>query len=388
MTEISMTTLNFKNIERPFVEEREAPPKLNGSAHPDYDGSGPDDARAELISAARRLVYFEDFNKVVELDWLIKGVLAKGHNTNTFGPPGSGKSGLLGSAAVHIGAGSPEWHGFKIPKKCGSVYFAFERAPLVEKRIWAEAQRDGLGEVPVTVCPGIINLLDPKCVREIVGTILAAEDKFGLEVGLAIFDTVNKGIADGGGDENQAKDQNRAWGNLRRVHELMERYHPLHVAGIGHTGKDESRGSRGSNAGQGDNDVEFQISKDGDIKAVAINKANELPEGPLMRFRMEPFDTGLKDQDGDAIEVWIPGAQTVAAPTAGKAGPKLTKNQQTMYSILHDAGSGGLTAEQWNEKLRDVGIGTKRKADIYDNRASLLGKHLVREFNGIWRVSI
>jgi AAA domain len=157
--------------------------KANGDGR---HAANDDDPRTELIAAARRLVYFEDFNKVIGLDWLIKGVLAKGHNTHTFGPPGSGKSGLLGSAAVHLGAGSPEWHGFKIPKKCGSVYFAFERAPLVEKRIWAEAQRDGLGEVPVTVCPGIINLLDPKCVREIAGTILAAEDKFGLEVGLAI----------------------------------------------------------------------------------------------------------------------------------------------------------------------------------------------------------
>jgi hypothetical protein len=236
----------------------------------------------------------------------------------------------------------------------------------------------------VTVSPGIINLLDPKCVNEIVGTMLAAEDKFGMEASLGIFDTLNKGISADGGDENQAKDQNRVWGHLRQVHELMQRYHSVHLMGVGHTGKDESRGSRGSNAGQGDNDVELQISKDGDIKAVAINKANELPEGPLMRFKMEPFDTGLKDQDGDAIEVWIPGSETIDAPKAEKAGPKLTKNQQTMYSILRDAGQGGLTAEQWNEKLREVDIGVKRKADIYDNRASLLSKHLVREFNGRW----
>lgn len=358
-------------------------PKSNGDGR--HAG---DDPRAMLISAARKLVYFEDFNKVIQLDWLIKDVLAKGHNSHVFGPPGSGKSGLLGSAAVHLGAGSAKWHGFKIPKKYASVYFAFERGTLTQKRIWAEAERDGLGEPLVTVCPGIIDLLDPKCVTEIVGTLLAAEDRFGTEVGLGIFDTFNKGISAGGGDENQAKDQNRAWGHLRQVHEMMEQYHPVNLCGIGHTGKDETRGSRGSNAGQGDNDVEFQISKDGDIKAVAINKANELPEGPLMRFRMEPYDTGLKDQDGDKIEVWIPGSEMIAAPKIEKAGPKLTKNQQTMYSILRDAGQGGLTSEQWNEKLREVDIGVKRKADIYDNRASLLGKHMIREFNGRWTANL
>jgi AAA domain len=356
-------------------------PKANG------DGRyADDDLRAKLISSARPLVYFEDFNKVIELDWLIKGVLAKGHNSHVFGPPGSGKSGLVGSMAVHLGAGSSFWHGFKIPKKCASVYFPFERADLVQKRIWAEAQRDGLGAVPVTVSPGIINLLDPKCVNEIVGTMLAAEDRFGMEASLGIFDTLNKGISADGGDENQAKDQNRAWGHLRQVHELMQRYHAVHLMGVGHTGKDESRGSRGSNAGQGDNDVEFQISKDGDIKAVAINKANELPEGPLMRFKMEPFDTGLKDQDGDAIEVWIPGSETIAAAKVETAGPKLTKNQKTLFQMLHAAGSRGLTLDDWNERAREADIGVKRRADLTDCRLALKAAGLVYEHSLGWSV--
>jgi hypothetical protein len=277
-----------------IMREGRARDELNGAKilhHPASQGTAPDDLRADFMGAARKLVYFESFSKVIELDWLVKGALAKGHSSHIFGPPGSGKSGLIGSVAVHLGAGLSQWHGFKIPEKRASVCFAFERADLVQKRLWAEAEREGLGDVPAAVCPGIINLMDPKCVREIIGTMLAAEDRFGIEVGLGIFDTFNKGISAGGGDENQAKDQNRVWGHLRHVHEMMQRYHSVHLTGVGHTGKDESRGSRGSNAGQGDNDVEIQISKDGDIKDVAINKANELPEGPLMRFKMEPYNT-------------------------------------------------------------------------------------------------
>jgi hypothetical protein len=59
-----------------------------------------------------------------------------------------------------------------------------------------------------------------------------------------------------------------------------------------------------------------------------------------------------------------------------------------MYSILQDAGQGGLTADQWNDRLREVGIGVNRKADIYDNRRSLQSKGLVREFNGRWTASL
>jgi hypothetical protein len=127
----------------------------------------------------------------------------------------------------------------------------------------------------------------------------------GSEVGLMVLDTFGKAIAAGGGDENSARDQNVAWGHLRLVHEAMARWHGIHIAAIGHTGKDESRGARGSNAADGDNDVSLQIKNETHTKSVAIYKANELATGPLMQFRMEPQGSGQVDDDGDPIDIWI-----------------------------------------------------------------------------------
>jgi len=217
-----------------------------------------------------------------------------------------------------------------------------------------------------------------------VGTILSAEDKFGIEVAPAIIDTFGKAIACGGGDENLARDQNAAWGNLRRVHEAMARWHTIHIAAIGHTGKDESRGARGSNAADGDNDVSLQIKNEDTIKSVAIYKANELPEGPLMHFKMAPHDTGLTDDEGDPVKVWIVGRETIEA--APDVGVKLTKNQQTLFSILYSAGRAGLSTEEWNDEAREAGLGMKRSADLYDVRDQLKGKNLVRESAGRWFV--
>lgn len=76
--------------------------------------------------------------------------------------------------------------------------------------------------------------------------------------------------------------------------------------------------------------------------------------------------------------------QADATPPARPDGPKLTKNQQTMYSLLHDAGAGGLTTEQWNERGRAVDIGVKRKADLYDIRESLKSKNIVRRYGDRW----
>ena len=355
--------------------EREAKAALHGDPLPEYE---------ELIAVARPLTYFEDFDKSVRLDWIIKNVLAKGHTSYFFGPPGSGKSALYGSAAICLGA-APDWYGFKIKQKAASVYFAFERPDLVKKRLWAQCQRDQIDGSLVAVAPGLINLMDQKCVHEIIGTILTAEDKLGIEVGLGIFDTFSKGIAAGRGDENQAKDQNQVWGNLRRVHEGLARYHAIHLGAIGHTGKDESRGPRGSNAADGDNDVSLQIRNEGGIKNVEIYKANELPEGPLMRFKMEPFNTGLQDEDGDPIEVWIVASERITAqPTARTTKP--TKNQQTMFALLHSAGSAGLSTDEWNDRARAEGIGVSRRADLCDIRIALKSRKMVREYAGRWTV--
>jgi hypothetical protein len=57
-------------------------------------------------------------------------------------------------------------------------------------------------------------------------------------VGSIVFDIYPKAIALG--DEDKAKDQGKA---IRHLSLIKERY-PLHVALVGHTGKDERRGAR------------------------------------------------------------------------------------------------------------------------------------------------
>jgi hypothetical protein len=343
-------------------------------------------SRSDLIRLARPLSYYSDFDKSVALDWIVKGVFAKGHTSHLFGPPGSGKSALLGSVAVCLGS-QPDWYGFKIKQRLATVFFPFERGDLIKKRIRAQCQRNGINNVPIAIADPLSDLMNDGCINQIIGTILAAEDKFGLEAGLGAFDTVNKGIARGGGDEDKARDQNRAWGNLRRVHEGMARFHGIHLAGIGHTGKDESRGARGSNAGKGDNDVELQV-RDGAIKSVEISKANELPEGPLMRFRMESYDTGLKDDEGEPVKVWIPATEKIAVTATTKQEPKPTKNQMTMFRMLHAAGAAGLTVDEWNGQARTEEIGVKRRADLVDIRLALRDTHkMVHEYAGRWYVN-
>jgi hypothetical protein len=67
--------------------------------------------------------------------------------------------------------------------------------------------------------------------------------------------------------------------------------------------------------------------------------------------------------------------------------PKLKPNQQTMFGILHDAGKNGLLTEEWNTKARDAGIGTKRRAELFDIRSYLLRNKMVRSHADRWTVN-
>jgi len=144
---------------------------------------------------------------------------------------------VLTEIAVRI-APRRDWRGHKAKAACGVAYFALERGDLVRRRLHAHALRDRLTGLPISVADTVIDLLQESSVATIVATVEEAETKFGMPVGAIVIDTFSNGIAASGGDEDKARDQNRAAANLRKIHQPL----PVHIATVGHTGKQEDRG--------------------------------------------------------------------------------------------------------------------------------------------------
>ena len=195
-------------------------------------GSYHDDPVPQL-PAGIKLDFYEDFDGDAARKPIIKGVLYKKERSSWIGPPGSGKSALLADLAIHAAEGS-DWRGYRSKDRVGVVYFALERSHLVKRRLKAQAT----DPLPIAVAGGLIDLKDNRCVATIVDTVRVAEARFARSVGLVIIDTFSKGIAAGGGDEDKAKDQNAAAANLQQVQDQLT---DIHIALIGHTGKDETR---------------------------------------------------------------------------------------------------------------------------------------------------
>jgi AAA domain len=287
----------------------------------------------------------------------------------------------LTSVAIAVSSGE-DFCGRRSKGKFSVIYFALERADLVRRRLRAHHHRDRLASLPIAVVGRVIDLMNPKTVGLIIATIDAVQAKFGFPVGLIIFDTFPKAIAAGGGDEDKARDQGVAFTNLQRIKDMRS----VHIALVGHCGKDKTRGARGSNAWLGDADVMIEI--DGtDIRTASVVKANDMAEGPLGSFRAKDVDLGL-DEDGDPITVSI-AVPVNAGPVANKSSERpLTPAAKIALRALTEAllevgetppasnhipqGIGTVTIKQWRQHayLRGISAGEARAKEKAFERAS------------------
>ena len=58
-----------------------------------------------------------------------------------------------------------------------------------------------------------------------------------------------------------------------------------------------------------------------------------------------------------------------------------------MLTLLGQGGKDGLTLEEWNAKAKEQGIGTTRRATLFDIRQHLKDRKLVHEYADRWYVT-
>jgi AAA domain len=267
---------------------------------------------------------FDDVGNYAKKNWLLKGAIAKGETSMWIAPPKRLKSALMTDISIAVASGT-DWRGYKSKQKCGVVYFALERGDLVKRRFDGHRMRDRLEGLPIEVVSKLVNLMDVGSVTILEHTIREIERKKGFKIGFGVIDTLAKGIAFGGGDENQAKDMGRALANLRKVQELTG----VHIAIVHHTGKDQTRGARGSNSQVGDVDMLVQIKGDQKVKEAIITDANDQAEGLLTKFVGEVVTLGL-DEDGEERTTMIISAEdcgSATTTTKSAAKPKILSHR-------------------------------------------------------------
>ena len=214
--------------------------------------------------------------------YAVKGLLQRASYASIYGAPGEGKTFVALDIAYHVAAGR-EWMGRKV--HAGPVlYLAYEGAGGMVKRAKALRQKYGNDEVPLFIASAAYNLRD-KVGRADLGTLLL--DMPNKPV-LIVVDTFARALM--GGDENSAQDVGAFNGAIAALIQSTQAC----VAIIHHSGKDKSRGARGSSALLGALDSEIEV----DGHALNSKKQRDIELAPPIGFKLAPMVVGI-DEDGD-----------------------------------------------------------------------------------------
>ena len=177
----------------------------------------------------------EDIEALPPVEWLVSELIMKNSFSLLYGPPCSGKSFLALDMAMCVSRGT-SWHGHATASLGPAVYVAAEGFGGMSKRLKAWKQYHGADKSAFRLMPATINLLNSTEVDMLAATLATIDPP-----SLLIVDTLSRAMI---GDENSAEDISQLFCALDALRARFE----FAVLLVHHSGKDVSRGARGSSA--------------------------------------------------------------------------------------------------------------------------------------------
>ena len=220
-------------------------------------------------------------------DWIDKETVSA-----FYGPPKKGKTFAAIDLAMCVASGT-WWHGHQVTQR-PVLYIAGEGIRYYPDRLraWCEINQVRESALENThFVKKAVNLLDEAQVLDLVDQIQK------LDVGMVVVDTLARCMA--GGDENSSQDMGRAVAALDQLKFANE----CAVVVVHHTGKDKSRGLRGSSALLGAIDSAVQVDGEGGTVRLVAEDQRGRPEGDTIRLKLKQAGNGAAlvdvNRDGD-----------------------------------------------------------------------------------------
>lgn len=209
-----------------------------------------------------------------EPEWLVERAVPKNGLVVLYGPPKSAKTFLALDVALSIASGQDNVHGLDC--KAGRVYYVLAEGggPMLRKRAEAWLRTKDTYDAEIAVLTKAVTLSNRKSVDRLV------EDMGEDEWDLVIIDTLARCMD---GDENSVKDMNLAIKGCDRIREKTGSAVML----VHHSGKDQSKGMRGSTALLGAIDGSMRMKPMGN-NAIELSvpelRHGEPPEPRMLRL--------------------------------------------------------------------------------------------------------
>jgi len=251
---------------------------------PDWAQSEPsENDPADAFEAAALPEIFEllDIDELENLPpptWLVHELIADHGLSILYGAPGTGKTFIALDMSLRIAHGL-DWHGSKTCQ-AGVLYIAGEGARGIGKRVKGWRREHGLDGVtaPFLALPVPVQMLDENDRKKLLRTIEAAIARMEWQVGLVVIDTVSRALA--GQDENGQE----AMTLFVNACNAVQTFTGGAVLGVHHSGKDTTKGMRGSTVLLGGCDASICLNRDEDGRVkLEVEKQKDAEQGePIM----------------------------------------------------------------------------------------------------------
>ncbi len=250
--------------------------------------------------------------------YLVKGAIDAGCLIEIYGPFGCGKSFLGTDLGLHVALGW-DWHGHKV-RQAGTLYISAEGGTTIVNRLDAFRRHHeiDLDDLDFAVVIEPTTLLDQTGIDQVIADTGKVPD-----LGLIVIDTAARVMP--GGDEGA-----ESMSQFVMACDHIRKLTGAAVAVIHHSGKDTTKGSRGSTVLPAAADTVIEVSYDAATKVVTanLNKQRNGASGPLLNFVLRVIELD-PDLDGDPV------TSCVVDPTDRKPAQRTTPKQRKALDELH-----------------------------------------------------
>ncbi|MBD2819643.1 AAA family ATPase [Xenorhabdus sp. 42] len=230
-----------------------------------------------------------------QLDYVVKGIIPAHSLCSIYGASGSYKSFLAGAWGCHIATGKA-WAG-KAVAQGSLLYVVGESGIGVPRRIKAWEIVNGQTVENMYLINTPVFPASPAEVHELVIAARQVESETGMPVRLIILDTLARCF--GGADENDSKDM----GAFVRGCDELKAKTGASILVVHHSGKDASKGARGSSAFRTALDVEYKINREGKkggALVVSCTKMKDAEEPDTKAYDLRVVEL-FTDKEGEDI---------------------------------------------------------------------------------------
>lgn len=291
-----------------------------------------------------------------------------------FGAPGTGKSFVAFNIVMSVAAGLDVLGRRSLQGM--AVYLSTEGKSGLKARAiaWAQARDIDIAELPVALIEKPMNLRSEETVATLIDSIKRLVAKSDVPCRFICVDTLSQCLF---GDENRQEDMAEFTGAMTRIANSLG----AQVCVVHHSGKDKSKGARGSSVINGNFDTLLAL-EEGDCEGQFVLRTDKQKNGgkAAVSIMFERVECGF-DGDGEPVYSLVVSDDSGEPVDIGNgcqpSRSSLTEYGQKTLEVLRAAGPDGLELREWRKRARGAGVGSGRDAAANDWTNKLVARGFV-----------